>query len=247
MKIICLASQKGGVAKTTSTHALGSLLAERGRSVLLVDLDPQSSLTNAAGIDDAADHSMAEVLIEGSALAGIIQTVAPGLDIAPSDIRLAEAELQLVGKIGREVVLKDALGPLRGRYDYVLIDCPPSLGLLTVNAMTAASDLLIPARAEYLSLRALVLLLSTINEVRAKLNRDLNIIGILVTFHDTRVLHHAEVLEAWRLAELPVLSMMVRRTVRAAEAPAFKQAINEYDPTSPATAAYRELAELIDG
>lgn len=244
-RIICIVSQKGGVGKSTTCHALGSILARRGRNTLMIDTDPQASLSAAAGVGDVAGRSMAEVLSGTLGLAEIVKELAPGLWIAPSDIAMANTELLLVGELGRENTLKSALEAASG-FDYILIDTPPSLGLLTINALVAAGECLIPARPEYLGLRALVLLMDTLAKVRKKLNPGLHTLGILPTHYRRNTKHHQEVIEAWKAAGLPLLPVCIVETIKAAEAPIAAQSIVDYAPGSSIAEAYTELAELIE-
>ncbi|MBN1640752.1 MAG: AAA family ATPase [Anaerolineae bacterium] len=245
-RIIAIANQKGGVGKTTTTLTLGAALAERGRSVLLIDLDPQSSLTIALGVN-AADRSMHEVM--GSAEPGtkairdIVHKVAPGFFLAPSDIALSRSEAGLIVRLGRETVLKKALDGVRA--DYVLIDCLPSLGILTINALVAAQQVIIPTIAEYLALRGIALFYQTLHEVRG-INPDLRVLGILPTFYDSRLLHAREVLAAMRDKGLPLFDICIHRSVRFAEASLAGESILTYERTNPGAVGYRQLAEMID-
>lgn len=247
MQTIAIANQKGGIGKTTTTWTLGAALAERGRRVLLVDLDPQASLTMAAGVDSEGE-SLAEVL--GAANAGtadlrdIVRPLGDGLFLAPSDIALSRSELGLVSRMGRENVVKRALSDVTS--DYILIDCPPSLGILTINGLVAADSVLIPTAPEYLALRGLALMFETLRQVRGELNPTLDVLGILITFFDTRLLHAQEVLDAMDAQGLPVLPMMIRRTVRLAESAVAHETLLRYDPSNPSVEAYRQLAERID-
>ncbi len=243
MHTIAIANQKGGVGKTTTAHNLGAALAERGHRVLLVDLDPQGSLTIAAGVA-AEGRSMAEVMAGALPLRDIVTDLGGGLWLAPSDIALSEAELALISKIGRENVLRRALADVGA--DYVLIDCPPSLGILTVNALTAARGIVIPTTAEYLALRGLGAFLGTVGAIRQELNPGLTVLGVLVTFYDGRLLHAQEVIAAMEAQGLPVLSMQIRRSVRLAEAALAHAPIMTYDPSNPAAEAYRALAQELD-
>lgn len=244
MRIIAIASQKGGTGKTTTTRALGAEFSKLDKSVLMIDIDPQASLTVSCGIN-APGKSIAEVLAGSMEIEEIIQNVSEGLDLVPSDIALAQTELVLVGMVSRENRLKRALR--RQSYDYILIDCPPSLGLLTVNALVAAQEVLIPAKPEYLGLRALSLLLETLTEIRTELNKKLLIIGIVPTFYNSRLLHHAEIIEEWRDQRLPIMNTMIRQTVRAAEAPVLGESITDYATGSPVSKAYIELARVLNG
>jgi chromosome partitioning protein len=246
MRTIAIVSQKGGTGKTTTTYALGSLLSKRGRRTLMVDLDPQASLSASSGVHVEDGSSLAQVLLGAVPMAEILYGLAATLSLAPSSIDLAYTELVLIGKMGRENQLHRSLEGVAENFDYCLIDCPPSLGLLTLNGLVAASQALIPARPEYLGLRALHQLLTTIEEVHKELNPSLQVLGILPTFWRSRVKHHEEVLVAWQEAGLPILEIKIPETVRAAEAPVQAQSISDYAPGSPIAAAYQKLAEKID-
>lgn len=246
MYTLALANHKGGVGKTTTTHALGIILAhEYNRQVLIIDMDPQASLTGACGIQ-APGKSMAEVMMGELPLEDTLVEVAEGLYLAPSDIALAHTEMRLLAKIGRENILRRQLSRLKDRFDYVLIDSPPSLGMLTINALVAADDVLIPSQPQYLDLRGLALFTETLNEVREELNPDLGVLGVLPTFWDRRLKHHNEVLTAWHQAGLPVIPVQIARSVRVAEAPVSGQSVVTYAPENPSSVAYRGLAEVIE-
>ena len=250
METLAIAGQKGGTSKSTSTHTLGYALAtDHGRRTLLLDLDPQSTLTLSCGVTDASGSSLAEVI--GGAIPGplamseIIRELDPGLWLAPSDVVLASAELGLVSRIGRENVLKRALATVAGDYDVCLLDCPPSLGLLTVNALVAADAVIIPTLAETVALRALRLFLDTLQEVRGALNEDLELLGVVLVFYDRRLRLHRQSLEAVQSAGLPVLGT-IGRSVRVAEAAAIAETVLSYAPKNPQALAYRELAAEVD-
>ncbi len=247
-QVIVFANQKGGVAKTTTTLNLGVALAERGHRVLIVDLDPQGNLTMSQGMNpDAIERSMFDVLVHRLPISEVIHKAE--VDIAVSSIDLAGAELALSSLIGRERALEKALVEVRGSYDYVLVDTPPSLGLLTINAFVAATGVIVPVQCEYLSLRGLVQLENTLSMVRENLNPDVKVEGILPTMLDSRTLHSREAIEILEenFGEL-VYKTRIRKTVRYAEAPVKGQSILKYDPTGSAAEAYRELAkEVLDG
>jgi chromosome partitioning protein len=245
-KVIALANQKGGVAKTTTTLNLGVALTEMGRSVLLVDLDPQGNLTMSQGMNpDVIERSMFDVLVHRVPISEIVAHAE--LDIAVASIDLAGAELALSALIGRERALDKALAEVRGRYDYVLIDTPPSLGLLTINAFVAATGVIVPVQCEYLSLRGLVQLENTLAMVRENLNPHVQVEGIVPTMYDGRTLHAREAIEILEenFGDL-VFQTRIRKTVRYAEAPVKGSSVLKYDPTGSAAEAYRALArELV--
>lgn len=251
MRIIAIANQKGGTGKSATTHALGAVLAsELQRRVLMVDIDPQSSLTEASGVGDAEGVSLAEVL--GGATPGktklqdIIVEVSENLFLAPADLALAATELGLASRMGRENVLKKALATVDDKFEVALIDCPPSLSLLTVNALTAADAVLIPTQPQAVDLRGLSLFLETLQNIRQELNPELETLGILPTFFDRRLTHHRDAIEAMERAELPVMQVKIGRSVRVAEAAASGETVVTFDPKNPQAQAYRELAEAIN-
>ncbi len=246
--VIAFANQKGGVAKTTSTLNLAVALLEQGHSVLMVDMDPQGNLTMSQGMNpDSIDRSMYDVLVHRLPIDQVIQR--GEVDLAVSSIDLAGAELALSSIIGRERALDKALVPIRERYDFVLIDTPPSLGLLTINALVAAHGVIVPVQCEYLSLRGLVQLENTLSMIRENLNPDVEIQGILATMYDGRTLHCREAVEILQenFGEL-VYKTRIRKTVRYAEAPVKGVSVLKYDPSGSAAEAYRELAkEVLNG
>ncbi|MDE3189315.1 MAG: ParA family protein [Acidobacteriota bacterium] len=247
-RVIAFANQKGGVAKTTTTLNLGVALAEQGKRVMAVDLDPQGNLTMSQGWNpDEIERSMFDVLVHKLPITEIVRT--SEIDVAVSSIDLAGAELALASMIGRERALEKALLPALGEYDYVLIDTPPSLGLLTINALVASSGVIVPVQCEYLSLRGLVQLENTLSMIRENLNPKVEIQGILPTMYDKRLLHSREAVEILRenFGDL-VLNTKIRKTVRYAEAPVKGQSVLKYDPSGEAAGMYRDLAkEVLDG
>ena len=247
-RVISFANQKGGVAKTTTTLNLGVALAEQGLKVLLADLDPQGNLTMSQGLNpDTIERSMFDVLVHRLPIQEVIHHAE--VDLAVSSIDLAGAELALSSMIGRERALEKALAPVRESYDYVLIDTPPSLGLLTINALVASNGVIVPVQCEYLSLRGLVQLENTLSMIRENLNPDVGIEGILPTMYDKRTLHSREAVEILQenFGEL-VFETKIRKTVRYAEAPVKGTSVLKYDPTGKAAQAYRQLAkEVLDG
>jgi chromosome partitioning protein len=247
-QVISLANQKGGVAKTTTTLNLAVAFTEQGYRVLAVDLDPQGNLTMSQGMDpDSVEQSMFDVLVHQLPIGEVIRHVE--VDIAVSSIDLAGAELALSSMIGRERALQKALMPVRDRYDFILIDTPPSLGLLTINALTASDSVIVPVQCEYLSLRGLVQLETTLSMIRENLNPTVEIRGILPTMFDSRTLHGREAVEMLRenFGDL-VFETKIRKTIRYAEAPVQGSSVLKYDPTGPAAEAYRALAkEVLNG
>jgi chromosome partitioning protein len=247
-KVIAVATQKGGVAKTTTTLNLGVALHELGHRVLLIDLDPQGNLTMSQGMNpDAIERSMFDVLVHRVPMSDVIHTVE--VDVAVASIDLAGAELALSALIGRERALDKALVEVRERYDFVLIDTPPSLGLLTINAFVAADGVIVPVQCEYLSLRGLVQLENTLAMVRENLNPHVHVEGIVPTMYDGRTLHAREAIEILEehFGDL-VYATRIRKTIRYAEAPVKGSSVLRYDPTGPAAQAYRDLAkEVLDG
>jgi chromosome partitioning protein len=247
-RVIAFANQKGGVAKTTTTLNLGVALKEQGFRVLGIDLDPQGNLTMSQGWNpDEIERSMFEVLVHQLPIEEIIRPAE--IDIAVSSIDLAGAELVLSSMIGRERALERALRPIKERYDYILIDTPPSLGLLTINALVACDGVIVPVQCEYLSLRGLVQLQNTMEMIRENLNPNVDIQGILATMYDRRLIHAREAVEILRenFGDL-VYNTKIRKTVRFAEAPVKGQSVLSYDPTSEAAMLYRDLAkEVLNG
>ncbi len=247
-RVIAFANQKGGVAKTTTTLNLAVAFAERGLRVLAVDLDPQGNLTMSQGMNpDTIERSMFDVLVHRLPITEVVMSTE--IDVAVSSIDLAGAELALSSMIGRERALEKALLPVKTQYDYILIDTPPSLGLLTINALVASSGVIVPVQCEYLSLRGLVQLENTMSMIRENLNPDVRIAGILPTMFDTRTLHSREAVEILEenFGDL-VFKTRIRKTVRYAEAPVKGSSVLKYDPNGPAAEAYRALAEeVLDG
>ena len=247
-RVIAFANQKGGVAKTTSTLNLAVALAEHRHRVLTIDLDPQGNLTMSQGLNpDTIERSMYDVLVHKLPIEQIIHK--GEIDLAVSSIDLAGAELALSAVIGRERALEKGLLSIRNEYDFVLIDTPPSLGLLTINALVASHCVIVPVQCEYLSLRGLVQLENTLSMIRENLNPDVGIQGILPTMYDGRTLHCREAIEILQenFGEL-VFKTWIRKTVRYAEAPVKGVSVLKYDPSGSAAEAYRELAkEVLNG
>ena len=244
---IALANQKGGVAKTTSVASLGAALAEHGQKVLLVDLDPQACLTFSLGVDpDTVERSVHDVLTGAASVDEVVLTCDEGVDLVPSAIDLAGAEAMLLPRPGREYVLRSALEPLTDAYDVVLLDCSPSLGVLTLNALTAARGLIVPMPCEMLSHRGVGQLLDTVADVQRILNPDLEVLGILPTMFDGRSNHAQAVLaDVGQRYGLPVLSPPIPKTVRFAEAPAVGRSILTTSRSSKGAQAYRDVATAL--
>jgi chromosome partitioning protein len=247
-QVIAFANQKGGVAKTTTTLNLGVAMKEKGFSVLAIDLDPQGNLTMSQGWNpDEIERSMFDVLVHRLPIEEIIHEAE--VDLAVSSIDLAGAELALSSMIGRERALEKALVSVRPKYDYILIDTPPSLGLLTINALVAANGVIVPVQCEYLSLRGLVQLQNTLSMIQENLNPNVDIQGILPTMFDKRLVHSREAVDILRenFGDL-VFNTKIRKTIRYAEAPVKGQSVLTYDPSGEAADLYRDLAkEVLNG
>ena len=246
-KVIAFANQKGGVAKTTTTLNLAAAFSEKGHRVLCVDMDPQGNLTMSQGIDpDTLDVSMYDVLVHHTSIREVIRR--REIDVACASIDLAGAEIAMSTQIGRERSLEKALAPIKEDYDFICIDTPPSLGLLTINALTAADKVIVPVQCEYLSMRGLIQLQNTLAMIRDDLNPDIEIEGILPTLVDSRTVHAKEAIEI--LEENfgdRVLASRIRKTVRFAEAPVKGMSVLKYDPNGVAANSYRDLAkEVLD-
>jgi chromosome partitioning protein len=248
-RVVAVCNQKGGVGKTTTTINLGAALAEHGRRVLLVDFDPQGALSVGLGIQPhELDATVYNLLMERNITARdvLFKTNVDGMDLLPSNIDLSGAEVQLVHEVGREFVLGRVLAPVIPDYDVILIDCQPSLGLLTVNALTAAHGVIVPLECEFFSLRGVALLIDTVDKVRERLNPDLRLDGILATMYDGRTLHgrevYARVLEAFGDA---VFDTVISRTVRFPETTVAGEPITTFAPASSGATAYRDLAKEV--
>jgi len=256
MPVICIANQKGGVGKTTTVAALAEGLSEQGKRTLLIDWDPQACLTISLGLnpDNMArtGYDVLAAAIDGKHSPSIRDVTSPTTDpnvaIVPANIELAQAQLDLVGATNRESLLNEMLRDVRPAYDFILIDCLPSLGLLTVNALTAADEVIIPLQADFLAMKGLVRLLTTIITVKEKLNPSLSIAGILFTMTSSRTLHSKEVMEVTRRAfgdRIKIFEAIIPTSVRFKEAPAAGKSILAYAPRSEGAAAYRLLTEEV--
>jgi chromosome partitioning protein len=244
-QVIAFTNQKGGVAKTTTTLNLAVAFSEKGHRVLCVDLDPQANLTMSQGIDpDSLESSMYDVLVNHMSIREVIRK--REIDIACASIDLAGAEIAMSTQIGRERSLQKAFAPIKDDYDFICIDTPPSLGLLTINALTAADKVIVPVQCEYLSMRGLIQLQNTLSMIRENLNPDVQIEGILPTLVDTRTVHAKEAIEL--LEENfgdTVFASRITKTVRFAEAPVKGMSVLKYDPDGKAAYAYRQLAREV--
>ncbi|MEE8372385.1 MAG: ParA family protein [Dehalococcoidia bacterium] len=245
-KVIAIANQKGGVGKTTTTISLGAALAELGANVLLVDMDSQGTLSVALGVN-STNGTMYDVLRDMDiAIENVLLATATNCQLAPSDVHLAGAEVELINEPGREFILRTKLGAVEHRFDYALIDCPPSLGVLTLNAFTAANQIMIPVQCQYLAFRGMQMLLTTIAKVKTRLNPGLEILGILPTFYDKRTRHSREVMQ--QLKEYygeKVIDIPIPATIKFADTTTAGESILTYSNASPAAAAYRKLAKEV--
>jgi chromosome partitioning protein len=256
MTVFCIANQKGGVGKTTTATALAQGLSEHNKRVLLIDWDPQASLTVSLGFNpdnlNLTSYDVLKSIIRNNgnqAIADVILTTSnPRVDLVPANIELSQAQLDLVNAFTRELILKEMLQPVRGNYDYILVDCLPSLGLLTINALSAANKVIIPLQADFLAMKGLALLLPTIIRVKEKINQDLEILGILFTMTNSRTLHSREVIEVTKRAfgdRIRVFDTTIPTSVRFKEAPAAGMSILTYAPHSDGAEAYRLFTEEV--
>jgi len=244
-KIIAIANQKGGVGKTTTTVNLSACVAQTGKRVLVLDVDPQGNSTSGLGVDkEGCEYSIYDVLINGVAAAdAIVHTRIDTQDVIAANISLAGAEVELVSLMAREHILKRALAPIKDQYDYIFIDCPPSLGLLTLNALTAADTLLVPIQCEYYALEGLSQLMNTVRLVKKNLNPDLDVEGVVLTMFDARTNLSAQVVaEVKKFFKNRVYKTIIPRSVRLGEAPSYGLPISLYDPRSTGAKAYKALA-----
>lgn len=247
-KVIAVANQKGGVGKTTTTVNLSAALAEKGKKILIVDIDPQGNATSGFGVDKNKEENTAYSLLMDDCTVNetILHDVMRNIDLIPSNMNLAGAEVELIDVPHREIILRNALDYIRDSYDFIFMDCPPSLNILTVNAMTAADSVLVPIQCEFYALEGLSQLIYTINMVRKKLNKTLTIEGIVMTMFDSRTnLSQQVVDDVKNNSKQHVYATTIPRNVRLAEAPSYGQPITVYDSKSAGADAYRKLADEI--
>ena len=247
-RIIAIANQKGGVGKTTTSINLAASIAEMGKRVLAIDLDPQGNMTSGLGVDkNEVENTVYELMLDECSINESIQdTVVKGLRLIPSNVNLAGAEIELLGINDKEYILKTAVDYIRDDYDFIVIDCPPSLNMLTINAMTTADTVLVPIQCEYYALEGLSQLIHTINLVKERLNPDLDIEGVVFTMYDSRTNLSMQVVENVKSnLSQKVFQTLIPRNIRLAEAPSYGMPINAYDPKSAGAEAYMQLAEEV--
>lgn len=247
-RIIAIANQKGGVGKTTTSINLSSCIAAKGKKVLVVDIDPQGNTTSGYGIEkNYLDNTIYELMLGDCSIEDcIIKDVIENISILPSNVNLAAAEIELIGVDKKEYILKNEIDWVKDRYDYIIIDCPPSLSLLTVNAMTTADSVLVPIQCEYYALEGLSQLIHTVNLVKERLNPNLEMEGVVFTMYDSRTNLSAQVVENVKShLNQKVYRTVIPRNIRLAEAPSYGQPINIYDPKSAGAESYLALAEEV--
>ena len=247
-KIIAIANQKGGVGKTTTSINLSACLAEKGKKVLVIDTDPQGNTTSGFGIEkNDLENTIYELILgECSIRDGIIKNVIENVSVLPSNVNLAAAEIELIGVERKEYILKNEVDYVKGEYDFIIIDCPPSLNMLTINAMTTADSVLVPIQCEYYALEGLSQLIHTVNLVKERLNPDLDMEGVVFTMYDSRTNLSMQVVDNVKQnLKQKVYNTLIPRNIRLAEAPSYGQPINKYDAKSAGAEAYMQLADEI--
>ena len=246
--VISIVNQKGGVGKTTTAVNLGAFLAKKRKKVLIIDLDPQGNATSGYGYDKSElENTVYDLLVNEEDIGNVIApTTVKNVDMCPTNINLAGAEVELVSAISRETILKRAIEPVLDKYDYIIVDCPPSLGLLTINALAACEGVIVPIQGEYYALEGLTQLIDTINMIKKKLNPSIGILGVVITMHDRRTQLTKQVVEeVQKYFGDKVFNTFIPRNVRLAEAPSHGQTIEEYDPKSKGSLAYQALANEV--
>lgn len=249
-KIIAIANQKGGVGKTTTSINLSASLAAKGKKVLVIDMDPQGNTTSGFGVDkNDLDETIYELILGECAIQDcVIKDVVENVSILPSNVNLAAAEIELIGVEKKEFILKNEVDYIRDQYDYIMIDCPPSLSMLTINAMTTADSVLVPIQCEYYALEGLSQLIHTVNLVKERLNPELDMEGVVFTMYDSRTNLSMQVVENVKQnLRQRVYETLIPRNIRLAEAPSYGMPINMYDPKSAGAEAYMELADEVIG
>ena len=247
-RVIAVANQKGGVGKTTTAINLSACLAEKGQKVLAIDMDPQGNMTSGLGIDkDEVEKNIYDLMIGQAGVDEVLQKEAiENLDVIPTSIDLSAAEIELIGVDDKEFIIRNAIAPIKDNYDYIIIDCPPSLNMLTINALTAATSVLVPIQCEYYALEGLSQLIHTIDLVKDRLNNDLEIEGVVFTMYDARTNLSLQVVENVKEnLQQNIYKTIIPRNVRLAEAPSYGQPITLYDSRSTGAEAYRLLAEEV--
>lgn len=246
--VISIVNQKGGVGKTTTAVNLGAFLAKKRKKVLIIDLDPQGNATSGCGFDKTElENTVYDLLVNEEDISTVIaSTSVKNVDMCPTNINLAGAEVELVSAISRETILRRAIEPVLDKYDYIIIDCPPSLGLLTINALAACEGVIVPIQGEYYALEGLTQLIDTINMIKKKLNPSIGILGVVITMHDRRTQLTKQVVEeVQKYFGDKVFNTFIPRNVRLAEAPSHGQTIDEYDAKSKGSLAYQALANEV--
>ena len=247
-KIIAIANQKGGVGKTTTSINLSACIAAKGKKVLVIDIDPQGNTTSGFGIEkNELENTIYELILGDCSIHDcIIKDIIPKLSILPSNVNLAAAEIELIGVQKKEFILKNEVDYIKDKYDYIIIDCPPSLNMLTINAMTTADSVLVPIQCEYYALEGLSQLIHTVNLVKERLNPDLEMEGVVFTMYDSRTNLSAQVVQNVKsYLDEKVYNTLIPRNIRLAEAPSYGKPINLYDPKSAGAVSYMELANEV--